>query len=370
MDAKKYVRIILNIVVPVLTIIVVCVGGGKLFGFFFPFAVGWMIAMIANPVVHFLEKRIRLVRSHSSFVLIVGTLALVVLGLYFLIGWCIREAGKFISALPGLYAELEREILLAAAGLSKTFHFVPADLETSLGELVGGIGAVIGDYAQQAAASAGGVVARTLPDILVNTVVILLSSYFFLADHDKLAAKLWCWIPESAKRYLRLLRHDIRNLVGGYFMAQFRIMFVVALIMCIGLWILDVPYFVLVAVLIALLDFLPMFGTGTVLVPWALVKLFTGEFGYAFSLVLLYVITQAVRQLIQPKIVGDSIGLSPLPTLFLLFIGYRVKGLAGMIMAVPVGMLVIKLYEYGLFDSLICNVKLLMKEIGQLRKEE
>ena len=370
MESRKYIRIVLNIVIPILTILFVVVGGWKLLNFFAPFAIGWVIALIANPVVHFLEKRIRLVRSHGSFVIIVGSLALVIFGLYFLIRWMIWEAGGFMSNVPSLYAELEREVLLAAASLSKTFHFIPSNLEEMIGELAASLGAVVGEYAQEAAAWAGGAVARTLPDILVSTVVILLSSYFFLAKHDELAAQIWKWIPESGKRYLRLLRRDVRTLVGGYFLAQFRIMFVVAIIMCIGLGILKVPYFILVAILIAFLDFLPMFGTGTVLGPWALIKLFAGDWGYAISLIVLYVITQAVRQLIQPKIVGDSIGLAPLPTLFLLYVGYKVKGLAGMIVAVPVGMLVIRLYEYGLFDPIIRNTKLLILEIGNLRKEE
>ncbi len=160
----------------------------------------------------------------------------------------------------------------------------------------------------------------------------------------------------------------MRRLIGGYFLAQFRIMCVVAVILWLGFLILAVPYGVVLAVLIAMLDFLPMFGTGTALFPWALVKLLTGEPAFASGLILIYLLTQVVRQIIQPKIVGDSMGLPPLMTLFLLYLGFKLRGLSGMILAVPVGIVVLNLFQYGAFDSLIENCRLLWDEIQRFRK--
>lgn len=366
MEVRKYVRILLNIIVPILIAYLVCVWGIRLLAFFAPFVAGWIVATIANPVVHFLEKRIRIVRKHGSFVMIVGVLALVVLGLYFLIGWSMRELMILVGEVPDLYADFQSEIYNAYEELSDSIRFVPSDVQETLGTVIGSIGAGIGDWLQEVTAVAGGAVARTLPDVLVAVVMVCLSSYFFLAEHDKIVAKVRKILPASAKKYLALIKRDVRHVIGGYFLAQFRIMFVVALVLLVGFWFLGTSHSVLLAILIALLDFLPMFGTGTALIPWALLKLLTGDFGYACGLLLLYVLTQAVRQVIQPKIVGDSIGLPPLTTLFLLFIGYRFKGIAGMIVAVPIGMLVIKLYEYGIFDSVITNVKLLAVEVRKL----
>lgn len=88
------------------------------------------------------------------------------------------------------------------------------------------------------------------------------------------------------------------------------------------------------------------------------------------GLVLLYLLTQAVRQIIQPKIMGDSLGLSPFATLFFLYLGFKLRGISGMILAVPLGMLAVNLFQYGIFDSLIHNIKLLIEEINHFRKEE
>ncbi len=369
MEKRKYIRIILNIVIPLLTLYVICVWGVKLVFFFMPFVIGWIVAMIANPLVHYLEEHVKIVRKFSSVVLIVGVLALVITGLYLLIGLLVREMSGFIQELPALYGAANGEINAAADNISGLFRFLPAELREYVKQFTDSIGTYIGDWVQQLATSAGGAVARSLPDVLVYLVVMLLSSYFFLADHDKLVIKIKRMMPEPVKRYGMMVKHDVLKAVSGYFLAQFKIMFVVALIMLAGLTILGVKYSVLLAILIAMLDFLPMFGTGTALIPWAVVKVCTGEFAYAVGLLLLYVTSQAIRQLIQPKIVGDSLGLPPLTTLFFLFLGYKFKGIAGMILAVPVGMIFIRFYEYGAFDRLIRNVKLLLIEIEHLRKE-
>ena len=104
------------------------------------------------------------------------------------------------------------------------------------------------------------------------------------------------------------MKRDAKGVIGGYFLAQFRIMCVVALILAAGFLVLGVRYGVLLAFLTAILDFLPIFGTGTVLFPWAVVKLFAGEYAYATGLILLYILTQVVRQIIH-EIVGRSMGL-------------------------------------------------------------
>ena len=152
------------------------------------------------------------------------------------------------------------------------------------------------------------------------------------------------------------------------FRSQFKIMFMVALILLAGFVVLGIRYAFLLAILIAALDFLPLFGTGTVLLPWAVVKVLSGEYMLAAGLALLYVVSQVARQMIQPKIVGDSMGLPPLMTLFLLYLGFKIKGISGMILAVPLGILGMKLYEYGMFDSLIQNVRMLVREIEEFRR--
>ncbi|MDY4970055.1 MAG: AI-2E family transporter, partial [Lachnospiraceae bacterium] len=113
------------------------------------------------------------------------------------------------------------------------------------------------------------------------------------------------------------------------------------------------------------------------LIPWAVIKLLNGSYGAAVFLLVLYALTQLIRQLIQPKLIGDTMGMNPLLTLLFLYIGYRVGGFTGMILAVPIGMILLEVIRMGAYDSLIDGVQalyheavLLMKEARYHKKEE
>ena len=370
---KKYLRIILNIIIPLTGLYLVCVWGPRVLGFFIPFVIGWMIALIANPLVRFLEKRLKIVRKHGSMLIIAGVPALIISLLYFVLGKAYVEIREFIGDLPALYDSAAAEIRGAVQNGNRMFEFLPDEFRTAVMQFTENIGTYVGDLVSKAAAPTveiAGNVAKGIPNVLVNTVITILSSYLFIAEQDKILAWMRRYAPKFVLRYAEYLKKDARGVIGGYFLAQFRIMFVVAGILAVGFLFLKVKYGLLLAVLISLLDFLPVFGTGTALFPWAAVKLFTGEYTYAAGLLILYVVTQVSRQLIQPKIVGDSMGLPPLLTLFLLYLGFKVKGIAGMILAVPIGLIFINFYKYGAFDSLIKNVKLLIRELNAFRNGE
>lgn len=372
-DTKKILRIMLNILVPATGIILVCTLGPWLLKFFMPFVIGWCISMIANPLVRFLEKRLNLVRKHSSVLIVVLVLALVIGAVYFLISRLFLEMAGLVKDLPEMYQAGKEEVQSAFLTLSRVFERLPDGIQNSITQFTDHLGELAGNLVSKIAfptVTVAGNVARGIPSALINAIVVILSSYFFIVERDEILAFLGRIMPEGVHEYITFLKKDLKRLIGGYFLAQFRIMFVVAVILAIGFLVLGVNYGLLLAVLIAFLDFLPLFGTGTALFPWALVKLLSGEWAFAVGLILLYVLTQAVRQIIQPKIVGDSLGLPPFATLFFLYLGFKLHGISGMILAVPIGILAVNLYQFGSFDSLIANVKLLIHEINRFRREE
>lgn len=156
--------------------------------------------------------------------------------------------------------------------------------------------------------------------------------------------------------------------VGGYFKAQFKIMLVIYLVIMVGLMILRVNYAWLIGFGIAFLDMLPVFGTGTVLIPWAVVKIFSGNLPTAVGMLILYAVSLVVHQLIQPKLVGESVGLDPFTTLFFMFIGYKIKGVIGMIIAIPIGMILTTFYEAGAFDHQIWCIREVANDIREFCK--
>ena len=370
---KRYLRMILNIAIPFLGLCLVIFLGPRLLRFFMPFVVGWILALLANPLVRFLERRVKLVRRHGSMLIIIAALAIVI-GLFYGAGLLVyREMGSFLADAPEIYQSVIAEIENALQNGRKLAEYFPQNLQPPLLAFSDNLDGLFGKLVSRAAeptVQIAGHVAKSIPNLLVNMVIIILSSYLFLADRESIMRWLKEHLPAFVFRYIEYMKRDAKGLIGGYFLAQFRIMCVVALILAAGFLVLGVRYGVLLAFLTAILDFLPIFGTGTVLFPWAVVKLFAGEYAYATGLILLYILTQVVRQIIQPKIVGESMGLPPLMTLFLLYLGFKLRGLTGMILAVPVGLVFINFYKYGAFDSMIRNFRMLMEAIQKFRREE
>ncbi|MEW4413386.1 sporulation integral membrane protein YtvI [Clostridium sp. AN503] len=369
-SVKKYARIILNIVIPLAEILLVCLLGPKLLRFFMPFVIGWVIAMIANPLVRFLESRVRIVRKHSSVMIVVVVLAAIIGLGYFLISRLFWQAFELAKDLPELYDRAAVEIQAIFLRFDDVFRMLPANIQQAWQQFAGNVGQTISVLVQKIASptvEVAGSVAKGIPNALVNVVVTILSSYFFIAERDKIIEFWKRYIPQNGGRYYRNLKGDVKRLIGGYFLAQFKIMFVVAAILMAGFLVLGIDYAFLLAILVAILDFLPLFGTGTVLIPWAVVKLLSADYALAAGLALLYVLTQVVRQVIQPKIVGDSMGLPPLMTLVFLYLGFKLHGISGMILAVPLGILVLNLYKYGAFDSMLDSMKLLVSDVRKFR---
>lgn len=368
---SKYMKSFVNILLFLAAVILVCLLLPRLLVFFMPLVVGWIIAMIANPLVRFMEKRMKIVRKHSSMLIIIGAVALVVVGGYFAVSRIVREIYGFIGTLPDLYNSLLQDLAETENNLQGIVSRFPPDLTKSLSGLIesltDSLGNVVGTIGTPAAAAAGSI-ARNIPNVLVNIIFAVLSAYFFIAERDKIIQWVREHTPESLRSKWHFIVGKFRKAVGGYFKAQFKIMGVVALILLIGFWILRINYAVLFAILIAILDFLPFFGTGTALIPWAVLKILSADYEFAVGLIIIYLVSQLVRQLIQPKIVGDTIGLNPLATLFCMFIGYKVGGILAMIIAVPVGMILISLYESGAFDDLIADVKTLAEGLDRYRK--
>ncbi len=361
---KKILRLILRILLPASGWLLLCFFGPRLLKFFMPFVIGWLISMLANPLVRFLERKLCLVRKHSSMVIVAGALALVIGLIYLAVSNGARLLWSFTKDLPGLYAGIEAEVQESLRRLEALFAYAPASFRVSLENLGDNLGNNLGDLVGKMAGSiapptveAAGAVAKMIPSMLVYSVVTVLSAYFFIADRDRIMAFLRSHMPEWAKSYSQYMRTEARRLIEGYFIAQFKIMGVVWLILTAGFFVLGVGYGLLWGFLIAFLDFLPVFGTGTALIPWGIVKLLRGEYAFAAGLLLIYVLTQVIRQVVQPKLVGDSLGLNPMLTLFLLYLGFKVKGIAGMILAVPCGMFFMSLYHYGAFKNMTDSAK-------------
>jgi len=370
---KKYSRILLNIIIPIVFTYLICIWGPRILNFFLPFVIGWVISVIANPLVRLLEKRLKLVRKHSSVLIVVAVLALIIGAFYLIISKLISEAAGFVKDIPLYYDSAWVEVQKMLLTAEDLLRFLPKGIQDSVNVFVTHIGEYLNVMVQKIASPtfmAAGNVVKSIPAALVYTVVTIFSSYIFIVERDKILVFIDRYTPDGFSKYYDYLKKDVKHLVGGYFLAQFKIMFIIAGVLAAGFLVLGVKYALLLAVIIAILDFLPILGTGTILIPWAILRIVSGEYAFGVGLIVIYVLTLVLRQIIQPKIVGDTMGLDPLMTLLFLYLGFKISGIAGMILAVPIGMLVISIYKFGAFDRFLYSVKTLVHDINGFRKEK
>lgn len=373
MVMKKYVKAILNLLVTVFILLAVIFLLPRAIVFFMPFVIGWIIALIAAPPVRFLEEKLKIKRKISCAVVIILVIGLVVLAAYLIGGKLIRELMGFLDDLPDLWASLGEDFDEIGNNLSGLYNRLPQNIQETLnriGENANGLAADVIGRLSTPTIEAVGDFAMQLPTILIGIIMCLLSAYFFVAERDQFAETVRNSMPDAVLYRYQIIKRSLFKAVGGYFKAQIKIEVWIYLLLVIGLVVLGVNYTLLIALGIAILDFFPVFGTGTVMLPWALVKFLSADYKMTIGLLLTWGISQLVRQIIQPKIVGDSIGVPPIPTLFLLFIGYKLAGVFGMIVAVPIGIIFWTLYKEGAFDTTKNSIRILTAGLNRFRKLE
>lgn len=368
---KKYCKAVVNIVVFIVAVLLVIFLLPRLLAFFAPFVVGLVIAWMAGPPVKFFEEKMKIKRRAGSAFVIIAVIALIVLAIYGLGSILVKEGVGFAQSFPEMWEDVQKDLDEIAERMKNVYLSLPEAvrdrLDGSLTALENSAGDFLGKISNPTLTAVGNF-AKYLPTLLIGVIMALLSAYFFVADRKNLND--WCTkhVPKVIQDRYELIRQSLVRAVGGYVKAQLKIEIWVYFVLVIGLWILKVRYVLLIAVGIAFLDFLPVFGTGTVMVPWAIIKIMGGDLKMGIGILITWGLGQLLRQIIQPKIVGDSIGLSPLPTLFLLYLGYQFGGVFGMIVAIPVGLILFSLYEGGVFDTTKDSVKLLVLGVNQFRR--
>ena len=366
-NLKLIVNILISLVILLLCIFLV----PKLVLFFMPFVIGWLISCIANPLVVFLERKLKIRRKAGTVVVIVCVIA-AVSGLGYGLGIVLwRQISGFVQEIPAMWEAVRQDFDTFGAWID---HYIGvrspkfADALNNLGNIIGEMITNLPKSFDFSTFEGMGSMVGNIASVLISIIMCMLSAYFFIADREWLGSFLNRLLPETVMRKYDVFASSLKQAVGGYFKAQFRIEIWMYVLLLIGLTVLKVRYGLLIALLIAFLDFLPFFGTGIVLIPWALVNVIGGNYLRALGFLIIWGSGQLFRQLIQPKIMGDSIGMEPIPTLFLLFIGYRLAGVGGMLVAVPIGIIVVNMNEAGFFDTPKYSLRLLVRNMNQFRQ--
>ncbi len=315
---------------------------------FLPFLLGWILASLAQPQIRFLQARLHCPRNLASAVTISCGLVLLAMVVMLIAGFGYREASVLVHRLPQVaeqFSEKAEQLQSwamnlarqAPVGLSKPLQHLLLEIFTS-GNIL--LQKVTGMVLSLAGRAVGGISGGAF---LLGTAVI--SSFMISAQYPQLhrriaAAGIW-------RDQLEPLWRRICAALGNWLRAQIKLSGVTFGIILGGFLILRVDQPILWAAVTAIVDAVPMLGTGTVLIPMAVISLIWGDKIRGIGLAALYMTALATRSTLEPRMVGRQLGLNPLITLLALYVGFRIWGIGGMILAPILAVLAFQLTAAG-----------------------
>ncbi len=301
-----------------------------------PFLLGGGLALAAEPLVRFLSGKLRLGRGIAAGIGITMAFALLVLALMLLGALAVRE----LSLLSGILPQAQEMVRTGLGSLQDLFLSLAARLPESIStpatqavlELFSGGAALLSKITGKLLGLATGLLGR-IPDGALGFGTALISSYMISAKLPDIKDTLRRRVPVVWKeKYLPAL-HTVKDSVFSYLKAQCKLAGATFLIVAGGLLVLGIRLVPLWAFLIALVDAVPLLGTGTVMIPWALAALVQGAHARAIGLTAIYLAAVITRSVLEPRLIGKQMGIDPLVTLVALYLGYRLWGVLGMLLA-------------------------------------
>ena len=324
--------------------------GALLLPVLLPFFIGLAVSLLAEKPVRLLQTRAHVPRSLASGLCVLLLFGLLFGGLFFLCRLLCAEAADLARQLPQLAENLAPLFEKLKSRLLALAERLPDGLVTGLRAGVEEFfktGAGFGTKLYETLFSwASGIIGR-LPDAVLFAVTAILSSFMLSGELPAIRGWLRRTVRPAWLEKLQTLGGHVRTTLGGWLRAQLKLMGITFLILNAGLLLLRVRYPVLAALIITVVDALPVFGTGTILIPWALALFLQGETKTGIGLVILYGAAALSRQALEPRLVGKQVGLNPVLTLLALYTGYRLLGVGGMIVFPIAAMLFKQLWDHS-----------------------
>lgn len=295
--------------------------------FLMPFLVAFALGFALRRPVRALARGAGIRRRPAAGLLLCLAAAVVLGGMGYLIARLLLLAKLALAQLPRWYTAWLEPMLAAAAQRLAVLRGPWGDFLSA--DAVPQAAAAMVQRLTDALAGAVAAALGALPRLLVPFVFSCIAAVYFTLDMDALLTALYRRLGEKNTAALRRIQKDTGNILKKLLRAYVLLGGLTFLELCAGLWLLGVPGAPGLALLIALVDILPVLGVGSVLLPWAAVSAVSGQSGLALGLTVLYAVIWVVRQLCEPRLVGRQLGLHPLASLFFLYAGLQLFGLAG-----------------------------------------
>lgn len=296
-----------------------------------PIVIGLVAAVAVQKPAEYLSRRFKIKKNTVAFICAM----LVYLLLFTLIGgalfWAYLKLAQLYPILPEYFKSVYNAVSEIATGIKDlTNRFSPSASQT----LYNSFDSVLQNFLERVAdfaSSAIGSFAAAVPGLLFSTLVAVITGCYIAKDFEKLKNFLLEAFPKKYIKSLVLIRNIAANNTFGIIKGYFKIALIAFIEIFVLFLIFGISGAFKKAILISAVDMLPVFGAGTVLLPWAIIAAISGKFTLLIKLIVVYLVVSIVRNMLEPKILGEQIGIHPVITLLTIFIGLKIFGVVGIL---------------------------------------
>lgn len=369
---QLWLRLGIRAVLAAAAVLLVIYVGVPLLSLLSPFVLALILSWLLNPLVRWLQRKLSVSRKIISMVVVILVFA-VIGGALFGLGWA---AVNQVTSLFENWQSVADGILTAVDTVGEWVthlaSFLPEGVLTTGENLAEALarwlqGLNVSGWLTSMAGRAPNLVS-TVSSFAVATVVFIMASYFITGDYPRLRFLLTDRMPADAREFCGTVKDIFMSAFGGYIKSQLLLSLGVFVILTVGFLVMGQPYGLLLAVVLAVLDFIPIIGAGTVMVPWAAVDLIMGNYSETAELMVIWGIIVLFRRVAEPKILGNQTGLSPILSLVGIYVGMRAGGVLGMIVGPLLLLVLINLGRLGIFRPLADDVRLAAGDVLSILK--
>lgn len=308
----------------------------KLTVFYIPFLIAYIISIIVDPLIKFVCKKTTISRKISSIIVLATIFSLVVA---LLIWGIVRLVGETTNLLEGLNTYLEKSISFVT-NLTSEFDLNKINVSENVINI---FESTTTDYLNTIIKYVKEVLNKvlnyitSLPNMFVNIIITILATYFITSDKFYILDRMEHHL--SKKMVGKITKHakEITSSLGGYLKAEIILSIITFMVVLTGLNIfyligMEVDYPILMAIVIGFIDALPILGAGSVMIPWSIILFLNSNTALAFAVLGLYIFIVVLKQLLEPKLVSNNIGIHPIFTLISMYTGFRLIGIMGLLL--------------------------------------
>lgn len=338
---------------------------GLIIYIFFEYIIWWImplilafgIASVVQPIISFIKRNLKIEQSTVALCVMLLIYASVVTLIVWIITQFMVLINEVFSRIPEYYNELIYPAIAAALqSISYFLNNIPdewqsVDFTDIQGTIINTLQEIVITISQMGVGVISGITG-SIPAFLVGFVFTIMLSFFMSMQYDQIMGLMRKHIPSNIKNILKDIKVVSEQTLLKYIKACMILMVITFIILSIGFSIVGVQNAIAISAGIAIFDAFPVFGTGGILIPWAMIELIQGNVSRALELLIIYGVVTLSRNILEPKVVGTQLGLNPIVSLVSIYAGFRVLGVFGMIIAPIFVQMILDLHKNGTINLL------------------